>query len=437
MPDDEYQARCSFYQLLERWARGGSILDLGCGTGEGLVVLEARGCAPATGVEWDPRLRSYARRVLRDTSCSLFADVSSALQRGPFATLAACLDGRPHRDRARMESALWLARRSRLCQVVVRRPRLRLESRKLANPRRRMECTRERARQSVAQRLLATELGSSFEHLSHYVQLAPPDYSYDPGSPLPARARAVEYTLVPRDQLRVDLDHESCVADIVVAAAPRYGREARRRRLNVGAGDRPLDSWLNLDRVRGPGIDIVHDVTHGLGCQGLEAIYAEHFFEHLSITAALDFFIDAHAALSPGGLLRLVTPNLDWVWATHYGGIENVSPGSALRANRAFYGWEHRFLWNRPLLEEALRACGFQRLDWPERLKSRWPLLRGLEQHPVDPDLPGCPHVLVVDAVKGTPAATALARLRRRINEEFVEHTSDALTAATACGNDR
>ena len=124
--------------------------------------------------------------------------------------------------------------------------------------------------------------------------------------------------------------------------------------------------------------------------------------------ASLDLSPDGRLAVSAGadGTLRLSTPNLEWVWATHGLGDPATTPAEVraertLVANRAFYGWQHRFLWSRPLLEAALAACGFDRIRFFARGESADPALAGIEQHEAYPDAPGLPHVLVVEASPG------------------------------------
>jgi predicted SAM-dependent methyltransferase len=192
-------------------------------------------------------------------------------------------------------------------------------------------------------------------------------------------------------------------------------------RLHVGCGRERLAGWLNVDIQLLPGVDLVADVTRGLGLRGVEAVFAEHFLEHLEIESALDFLLDMRRSLVPGGALRLSTPNLDWVWLTHYAvdaDAERRRDGAIL-LNRAFHGWEHRFLWNRALLGEGLAACGFDDLRWHRHGESRRELFRGLERHETYPDEPDLPHVLVVEATRGEERLAALAALRARIARQF------------------
>lgn len=123
-------------------------------------------------------------------------------------------------------------------------------------------------------------------------------------------------------------------------------------RLHLGCGRARLQGWVNVDAQPLPGVDLVADVTQGLGYSDVEAVFAEHFLEHLPLDDALRFLAEVHRALAPGHWVRLSTPNLDWVWSTHYelDSEPETKRQNALAINRAFRGWQHQFLWNRELL---------------------------------------------------------------------------------------
>jgi hypothetical protein len=198
-------------------------------------------------------------------------------------------------------------------------------------------------------------------------------------------------------------------------------------RLHVGCGDKRLEGWINVDREGLPGVDVVADVTRGLRFADATAIYAEHFLEHLALEQALAFLLESHRVLRMGAWLRLSTPNLDWVWATHYRleASESDKLSMALGTNRAFRGWGHQLLWNRELLAEALGACGFSPMRWCRYGESELAQFVGVERHETYDDVAALPHVLIVEAQKSEPAADRLAALRRRIQQEFLAHLAD------------
>jgi predicted SAM-dependent methyltransferase len=198
-------------------------------------------------------------------------------------------------------------------------------------------------------------------------------------------------------------------------------------RLHIGSGNVRLPGWTNVDAQRLPGVDVVADVTRGLGFADAEAVFSEHFLEHLAVDDALRFLLEAHRVLAAGGWVRLTTPNLDWVWSTHYRleGDETRKREAALAINRAFRGWRHQFLWNREMLAEALAACGFEAVRWCRRGESELPFFQDLERHDTYEDSEEMPHVLIVEARKGEPRPDRLRELRAAVQEGFLDHMKD------------
>lgn len=82
------------------------------------------------------------------------------------------------------------------------------------------------------------------------------------------------------------------------------------KKLNLGAGWRPLKGYINLDVASLPGIDIVHDLTtypYPFEDSSFDEVCAFDVLEHL------DDYIKAireiHRILKPGGKLRIVVPH--------------------------------------------------------------------------------------------------------------------------------
>jgi len=194
--------------------------------------------------------------------------------------------------------------------------------------------------------------------------------------------------------------------------------------LHIGSGAKVIDGWVNIDINDHPGVDVVADVTEGLDFTDARAVYAEHFLEHLPIEMAIAFLLEVHRVLARGGWLRLSTPNLEWVWITHYNlrASDDVKREMTLGANRAFRGWGHHFVWSRPFLEEVLLGCGFRKLRWCDHGRSRKKFFRNLEQHEESVNMPGSPHVIIVEAKKGSPQPERLERLNAFIREHFLDH---------------
>ena len=185
-------------------------------------------------------------------------------------------------------------------------------------------------------------------------------------------------------------------------------------KLHIGSGATPLPGWTNVDLVQYPGVDKAFDVRKGLPYEGVRFIFAEHFIEHLTLAEGLAFLKECRRVLDATGVLRLSTPNLDWVWLTHYKQPAESTPEEqligCLEMNRAFHGWGHRFLYNFRMLSLAVRAAGFEDVHACAYGESSFPDLRGIERHERHADVPGAPSVIVVEATGlGIAADTSFA----------------------------
>jgi predicted SAM-dependent methyltransferase len=174
------------------------------------------------------------------------------------------------------------------------------------------------------------------------------------------------------------------------------------KRLHIGSGSVHLDGWINLDNQHYDGVDAVIDVREGLPFDEVDFIFAEHFIEHLEYADGLQFLKECRRVLHPRGVLRLSTPNLDWVWVTQYHFGQWQEPQEEVRdcfwINKAFRGWGHRFLYNFETLTQTLREAGFARVEQASYSQSRYPELRNLERHELYVDAPGISHLVVVEA---------------------------------------
>jgi len=179
-----------------------------------------------------------------------------------------------------------------------------------------------------------------------------------------------------------------------LASRPFTPRDVKR--LHVGSGPLIRAGWTNIDMDRFPGVDYVMDVRGGLPFRNVRHIYAEHFLEHLTFDDGLRFLRECRRVLSSDGVLRLSTPNLAWVWQTHY--RDGASVEQCFDINKAFRAWGHQFLYDFPTLAAALREAGFAAVTACRYGESADPELRGLERHERSFDTEDLPHVIIAEA---------------------------------------
>lgn len=104
-------------------------------------------------------------------------------------------------------------------------------------------------------------------------------------------------------------------------------------------------------------------------------VLCEHGTEHISGREAYAFFIELHRILKPGGVARIVVPDVTRIWrlaggeycqAVKNGGHGDGSKSSCVKA--AIFEHGHQSIWSVELLETILAATGFTtvRADYGE-----------------------------------------------------------------------
>lgn len=91
---------------------------------------------------------------------------------------------------------------------------------------------------------------------------------------------------------------------------PKAGSSSR---LNIGCGRHYHADWVNLDLQSDDPAVICHDVTQGIPFSDnqFDVVYHSHILEHLSPKQGRELIAECHRVLKPGGILRIVVPNLE------------------------------------------------------------------------------------------------------------------------------
>jgi predicted SAM-dependent methyltransferase len=85
------------------------------------------------------------------------------------------------------------------------------------------------------------------------------------------------------------------------------------RYLNIGCGRRYHRDWVNLDLDSSDPDVIRHDVTAGVPFESAEfdVVYHSHILEHLKPEQGEELIAECFRVLKPGGVLRVVVPDLE------------------------------------------------------------------------------------------------------------------------------
>lgn len=172
---------------------------------------------------------------------------------------------------------------------------------------------------------------------------------------------------------------------------------AGQRGINLGCGGVVFPGWLNIDRDR-PEAEISWDLTQGLPFLPdgqFDAVYSEHFLEHIPRKAASRLLGDCCRMLRPGGHIRLALPDLDECIRVYRAGDRHPDLNESFREemggvlhtsgelfNIAMRGWGHTYIYNREDIGLVLEAAGFSDIRSMPLGQSDVGMLRGRESRP-------------------------------------------------------
>ena len=123
--------------------------------------------------------------------------------------------------------------------------------------------------------------------------------------------------------------------------------------LNVGCGGAYFSEWTNCDLL--PGRQVVgHDLREPLpwGAAVFDAVYSSHVLEHLPPTEGRELLAEQLRVLKPGGVCRVVVPDLEGICRLYLQHLETASEACAEDSLRR-YRWAVVELLDQMVREEA------------------------------------------------------------------------------------
>lgn len=164
-------------------------------------------------------------------------------------------------------------------------------------------------------------------------------------------------------------------------------------RINLGSGHWKLDGWINVDIDAGSLPDVLADLSAGLPFRdgSVDLMHTEDFIDQLELEGAEAFLRECHRILKPGGVIRILTPDVEklcrmyvnepealkTLWHDHVGvPLKFGTAAEIVNVGMRFAG--HTFLYDEETFNALANACGFEarRVGYRE---SEHAELRGLD----------------------------------------------------------
>ena len=202
----------------------------------------------------------------------------------------------------------------------------------------------------------------------------------------------------------------------------QYFSQTTTPKLHVGCGKHILSGWLNTDSYRqDPSLPVyLFDASQKFPFADatFAYVFSEHMIEHISYSAGLHMLSECLRVLKPLGVLRLSTPDLDFLldlrrldksplqreyirWAAETNTPNVLDPTNVtFLINNFVRDWGHTFIYDEKTLRQSLQLAGFSNLQKCEPQESSVECLRNLENEARMP--PGFLRLesMVIEAIK-------------------------------------
>ncbi|CAN5399792.1 hypothetical protein BH23BAC1_BH23BAC1_21180 [soil metagenome] len=156
-------------------------------------------------------------------------------------------------------------------------------------------------------------------------------------------------------------------------------------KVNIGAGPKGKEGWINVDAYKQPGINCIYDCRTELPFQdeSVDMIFCEHFVEHLDYTEEIPFFFtECKRVLKKGGVMRIIVPDTElYIKGYVEEGWESLKKVRPLTEDKEDYwmhfkyqnkmellniifrqGIEHKYAYDYENMEYVLNRFGFSKV---------------------------------------------------------------------------
>jgi len=145
--------------------------------------------------------------------------------------------------------------------------------------------------------------------------------------------------------------------------------------INLGSGHWKIDGWVNVDLDPGSRPDVCADLSASLPfrTRSADLMHTEDFIDQLTLQQAGCFLRECHRVLKPGGVIRVLTPDIEELahmylhqpealkvlWRDHVGvPLHYGTAAEILNVGMRFAG--HTFLYDADTFARLAAECGFR-----------------------------------------------------------------------------
>jgi predicted SAM-dependent methyltransferase len=102
--------------------------------------------------------------------------------------------------------------------------------------------------------------------------------------------------------------------------------------LNIGCGENFHNHWINIDIAPVNSIVVKHNIVNSIPFpdNSVDVIYHAHLLEHLQKKDGENFVTECHRVLIPGGIIRIVVPNLEEIVSNYTEFLRDALKGDKL-----------------------------------------------------------------------------------------------------------
>jgi predicted SAM-dependent methyltransferase len=164
-------------------------------------------------------------------------------------------------------------------------------------------------------------------------------------------------------------------------------------KINLGSGHWKFDGWVNvdLDMESLPQVCANLAVDLPFKSRVADLMHTEDFIDQLELESARAFLRECHRILKPGGIIRILTPDLErlahlylhdqdrlkYLWNEHVQvPLQTGTAAEIFNTGMRFAG--HTFLYDNETFTQVAKECGFDARK-VEYQKSADPELEGLD----------------------------------------------------------